>query len=85
MSILEVSNIRKSFGKLEVLKGIDLHIGKGEVVSIVISGEHTEAVEILKKEYKTVFQARYDALAEEVILPPFCAVLTQKYCQFYVI
>lgn len=28
-------DIRKSFGTLEVLKGIDLHIKKGEVVSIV--------------------------------------------------
>lgn len=28
-------NIHKSFGSLEVLKGIDLHIKKGEVVSIV--------------------------------------------------
>ena len=28
-------NIKKSFGSLEVLKGINLHIEKGEVVSIV--------------------------------------------------
>ena len=28
-------NIRKSFGDLDVLKGIDLEIAKGEVVSIV--------------------------------------------------
>ena len=33
--MITISNIRKSFGALEVLKGIDLHIGKGEVVSIV--------------------------------------------------
>ena len=33
--MIEIKNIRKSFGKLEVLKGIDLTIGKGEVVSIV--------------------------------------------------
>ena len=33
--MIEVRNIRKSFGSLEVLKGIDLDIGKGEVVSIV--------------------------------------------------
>ena len=33
--MITVSNITKSFGKLQVLKGIDLHIDKGEVVSIV--------------------------------------------------
>ena len=33
--MIDVKNIRKSFGSLEVLKGIDLHINKGEVVSIV--------------------------------------------------
>ena len=33
--MITIENIRKSFGALEVLKGIDLHIEKGEVVSIV--------------------------------------------------
>lgn len=33
--MIEINNITKSFGKLQVLKGIDLQIGKGEVVSIV--------------------------------------------------
>ncbi len=33
--MIEISNIHKSFGALEVLGGIDLTIGRGEVVSIV--------------------------------------------------
>jgi len=33
--VVIADNIHKSFGSLEVLKGIDLHIKKGEVVSIV--------------------------------------------------
>ena len=33
--MIDVKGITKSFGKLQVLKGIDLHINKGEVVSIV--------------------------------------------------
>ena len=33
--MIDISNITKSFGNLQVLKGIDLHIDKGEVVSIV--------------------------------------------------
>ena len=33
--MIAINNITKSFGKLKVLKGIDLTIGKGEVVSIV--------------------------------------------------
>lgn len=33
--MIKARNIRKSYGELEVLKGVDLHIRKGEVVSIV--------------------------------------------------
>ena len=33
--MIELTDITKSFGSLQVLKGIDLHIDKGEVVSIV--------------------------------------------------
>ena len=33
--MIDVKNITKSFGSLQVLKGIDLHINRGEVVSIV--------------------------------------------------
>ncbi|MDE6721713.1 MAG: ABC transporter ATP-binding protein [Bacteroidaceae bacterium] len=33
--MITLQNITKSFGNLQVLKGIDLQIGKGEVVSIV--------------------------------------------------
>jgi len=33
--MIEIKNITKSFGSLQVLKGIDLTIGKGEIVSIV--------------------------------------------------
>ncbi|MBO7120548.1 MAG: ABC transporter ATP-binding protein [Bacteroidaceae bacterium] len=33
--MIKVLGIKKSFGSLEVLKGIDLEIGRGEVVSIV--------------------------------------------------
>ncbi len=33
--MIETKNIRKSYGALEVLKGIDLRVGRGEVVSIV--------------------------------------------------
>lgn len=33
--MITVKKIRKSYGKLSVLKGVDLHIGAGELVSIV--------------------------------------------------
>ena len=33
--MIQATNIHKSFGNLEVLKGIDLHIAKKEIVSIV--------------------------------------------------
>lgn len=35
MPILEVKNIKKSFGKTQVLKGIDFSLEKGEVLSII--------------------------------------------------
>ena len=34
-AIIRVSGLKKSFGKLEVLKGIDERVGKGEVVAII--------------------------------------------------
>ena len=33
--MIEIEGVRKSFGKLEVLKGIDLVVEKGEVISII--------------------------------------------------
>ncbi len=33
--MITIKGIKKSFGSLEVLKGIDLHINRGEVISIV--------------------------------------------------
>lgn len=35
MKIIQATNIRKRFGSLEVLRGIDLEVYKGEIVSIV--------------------------------------------------
>ena len=35
MSLLKVENIRKNFGKTEVLKGIDFAMDKGDVVSVI--------------------------------------------------
>ena len=41
--MIEIQGITKSFGELQVLKGIDLIINKGEVVSIVgPSGDLTD-------------------------------------------
>ena len=35
MSVLEINNIKKSFGKTEVLKGISFSLKRGEVLSII--------------------------------------------------
>lgn len=35
MAVLEVKNIKKSFGKTNVLKGIDFSLNKGEVLAII--------------------------------------------------
>jgi lipoprotein-releasing system ATP-binding protein len=34
-AMIEIKNLRKSFGKLTVLKGITLSVGRGEIVSVV--------------------------------------------------
>ena len=35
MSVLEVKNLKKSFGKTEVLKGVSFDLNEGEVLSII--------------------------------------------------
>ncbi len=35
MAVIEVKNLKKSFGQLEVLKGIDFSLEKGEVLSVI--------------------------------------------------
>ena len=35
MAFLEIKNLTKSFGKVEVLKGIDITLEKGQVLSII--------------------------------------------------
>ncbi len=33
--MIDITNIQRSFGNLQVLKGVDLHVQKGEIVSII--------------------------------------------------
>ena len=35
MSFIEMNQIRKKFGSLEVLKDVTLHVEEGEVISII--------------------------------------------------
>ena len=35
MALVEISNVHKSFGEVEVLRGIDLAVEKGEIVTII--------------------------------------------------
>ena len=35
MAILEVKNLKKNFGELEVLKGIDFSLEKGDVMAVI--------------------------------------------------
>ena len=51
-TILEIKNLKKSYGKNEVLKDISLSVKKGEVISIIGSsgsGKSTLVNGILKK------------------------------------
>ena len=53
MALLEVKNIKKSFGKTEVLRGIDFSLEKGEVLSIIGSSGSgkTTLTNLLAKHY----------------------------------
>jgi polar amino acid transport system ATP-binding protein len=33
--MIEIENVRKSFGPLEVLKGVSMTVDRGEVVSVI--------------------------------------------------
>ena len=33
--ILKATNIHKAYGDIEVLQGIDIHVDKGEIISVV--------------------------------------------------
>ena len=35
MKLLEMNNVHKSYGSLDVLKGIDIEVNEGEVVAII--------------------------------------------------
>ena len=79
MAILEVKGIKKSFGKVDVLKGIDFSLEKGEVLSIIGSsgsGKTTllrclnflERAEVgtIKVAGKTVFDAEKKLTDKEI-------------------
>ncbi len=34
-AVIEISNLHKSYGQLEVLKGVDIHASRGDVVSLI--------------------------------------------------
>lgn len=44
--MIKIENLHKSFGKLEVLKGIDLEVKKGEIVVIIGSSGTGDYVKI---------------------------------------
>ena len=43
--MIEIKNVRKSFGNIEVIKGVDLTIEKGEVLCLIgASGDRKSVV-----------------------------------------
>jgi ABC-2 type transport system ATP-binding protein len=50
MNVIEVADLRKSYGSLEVLKGLDLHVAEGEILAFLGSNGagKTTAIEILE-------------------------------------
>ena len=61
MAILEVKNIKKSFGKNEILKSISFSLEKGEVLAVIGSSGGgtillTKANEVLKEEFPELYK-----------------------------
>ena len=84
--MIEIKGIKKSFGSLEVLKGIDLNIEKGEVVSIVgpSGAGKTTLLQIIgtldRPDAGTVFIDSVDVtkLSENIMIPAYIAGTSHK-------
>ncbi|MEL6435337.1 MAG: ATP-binding cassette domain-containing protein [Pseudomonadota bacterium] len=72
MSLLEVSGIRKSFGAVSVLHGVDLTVGAGEVVGLI--GDNGAGKSTLMKIVTGIYQADAGSITLEgepvLDLPP---------------
>ena len=82
--MIDIKNITKSFGSLQVLKGIDLHIDKGEVVSIVgpSGAGKTTLLQIIGTLDRFVFQfhqllPEFTAI-ENIMIPAYIAGTSPK-------
>ena len=76
--MIEAKNISKSFGKLQVLKGVNVSIKKGEIVSIVGSSGagKTTLLQILSSLDKA------DAGSIEINTTPISDLKDKKLAQF---
>lgn len=83
--ILEAKNIQKSFGSLKVLKGIDLTVKKGEIVSIVgASGAgKTTLLQILGTlDYADKGEVRINAMEPDKLKPAKLAEFRNQHIGF---
>ena len=55
MTLLSLKGIRKSFGSVDVLHGVDLEVGKGEVIGLV--GDNGAGKSTLMKTITGIYQA----------------------------
>lgn len=62
--MINIKNLHKHFGKLEVLKGIDLEIASGEVV-VVIGPSGSEKVLLTLPELIRTTNNRYDSFRKQ--------------------
>ena len=80
MAYLEINGYKKSFGDIEVLKGVDLSLEKGEVVSIIGSSGGGKSTLLRSINFLETPDAGTMTLDGEVLFDRWFGILLNGFC-----